>query len=88
MHETSSVGDRLTALAGVTEGHHHDHEHLDLPAVVSTDGAKKLDSPALLPAVCDLDSSRASLLLGSLAEVGHTPRLTTTVSGPRAPPIS
>jgi hypothetical protein len=88
IRETSSAGDRLTGLAGLTEGHHHDHEHLDLPAVVSTDGAKKHDTPALLPVACNLDSSRASLQYDGLAGLDHTPRLASADSSPRAPPIS
>jgi len=85
VHETVSAGDRLT---GLTCDDHHEHEHPDLPPVVSKEGAKKLDAPALLTAACELDSTRANLRVHAPAEVGHTPRLASADSDPRAPPIS
>ena len=84
-HSKVSAGERLT---GLTSDHRHHHEHLDLPAVVSKEGAKKFDSLAHLTTNCELDSPRASTQILSLAQGGHTPRLTSASTRPRAPPIS
>jgi hypothetical protein len=87
-HEVHSKVSAGVRLAGLTSDHHHDHEHADLPAVVSKEGAKKLDSRAHLTRTCAFDSLRASTQILSLAQGVHTPCLTSASSGPRAPPIS
>jgi hypothetical protein len=80
-----SAGDRI---AGMSGDHDHDHPHPGSPPVVSTEGAKKLDAPALLSTAVELASSGATLEWRLDTAVGHAVRRAASVLGPRAPPIS
>ena len=66
----------------------HAHSHPEAPPVLSGEGVKKLDAPALLTAVVETEGSRATLHSHEDTALGHASRGAAAVLGPRAPPIS
>ena len=68
--------------------HDHAHSHPEAPPVLSRAEVKKLDAPAQLTAVAEIEGSRATLHSHEDTVLGHASRGAAAVLGPRAPPIS
>ncbi len=68
--------------------HDHAHSHPEAPPVLSREGVKKLDAPALLTAAVEIEGSKATLHSHEDTALEHAARRAAAVSGPRAPPIS
>jgi hypothetical protein len=68
--------------------HDHAHSHPEVSPVLSREGVKKLDAPALLTAAVEIEGSKATLHSHEDTALGHASRGTATFFGPRAPPIS
>jgi len=68
--------------------HDHAHSHPEAAPVLSREGVKKLDAPALLTAAIETEGSRATLHLHEDTALGDASRAAAAILGPRAPPIS
>jgi hypothetical protein len=66
----------------------HAHSHPEAPPVLSGEGVKKLDAPALLAGAFEIEGSRATLHSHEDTALGHASRGAAAILGPRAPPIS
>ena len=85
LHAAMSAGDPVT---GMSCDHAHGHSHPESPPVLSADGAKKLDTFALLTPTAKLGSSRATLQWHHHVVVSRSARRAAVMSGPRAPPLA
>jgi len=84
-HAAAPAGDRLT---GVSGDHNHGHSHPEFQPVISTEGAKKLDTSVLLSASVEPGSSMTTPQCPDDTPAGSATRGAAAGSGPRAPPIS
>ncbi len=66
----------------------HAHSHPEAPPVLSGEGVKKLDAPALLTAAVETEGSSATLHLHEDTALEDASRGAAAILGPRAPPIS
>ncbi len=86
--------ERMTSLAdecltGVSEDHHHGHDHPETAPALAPDGSKKIDAPTPVAAITASACSRAGpRSAGRSAAVGTQTYLLGAAFGPRAPPIS
>ena len=87
-HELDLALSASFGIPAISCDHDHAHSHPEAPPVLSGEGVKKLDAPALLTAVVETEGSRATLHSHEDTALGHASRGAAAVLGPRAPPIS
>ncbi len=87
-HELELAWSASFGLPAMSCDHDHAHSHPEAPPVLSREGVKKLDAPALLTAAVEIEGSKATLHSHEDAALGHASRGAAAVLGPRAPPIS
>ena len=84
-HWAMSLDDRI---CDPPHDHGHWHSHLESSAVVSSEGAKKLDASALPSCTNEFDAVGATFRWHILSAAGPLTQRDGFASGPRAPPIS
>ena len=87
-HDLHLASPASASIPAMSCNHDHGHVHPEVLTVLSTEGAKKFDSPRLLTGVVEIGCPKATLRSHDDTPFKLAARFAAEISGPRAPPIS
>ncbi len=87
-HDLHLPSPASASIPAMSRNHDHGHAHPKAFPVLSTEGAKKFDSPRLLTRAVEVECPKATLDSHEDTPSRLAARRAAAVSGPRAPPIS